>query len=155
MKKMLTLLTIGLFAVPLAAGCSSDSQADKAQETQTAYVEAYLAGDVDAQLAVVGADVEFTNAAFNDHREGAAQYERLLNWVVEMTDRQATEVVRRFVSDDGTYGVIEYHWIGSRTDNGEPFDLNLLQVHEYDDDGMVVTVTNYWGDRDVYEQLVG
>lgn len=154
MKKMLTLLTIGLFAVPLAAGCSGDSQADKAQETQTAYVEAYLAGDVDAQLALVGADVEFTNAAFDDHREGKAAFKTLLTWVHDRTDGEATKVVRRFVSDDGSFGTVEMQWIGPRSD-GDLFEVNLLQVHEYDDDGMVVSVTNYWGDRDFYEQLMG
>ena len=172
MKRMLTLLTIGLFTMPLAAGCSSDSQADTAQtvplatassgdsqpdtaqETQTAYLDAYMAGDVDGQLALVGDDVEFTNIAFNDHREGKASYETLLKWVHLRTDVDATEIVRRFVSDDGAFGTVEIQWIGTRTD-GEPFDINMLQVHEYDDDGMLVSVTNYWGDRDAYGQLIG
>ena len=75
-------------------------------------------------------------------------------WVVEVTDRDQTEIVEQLVSDDGTQGVIVYHWVGNRSDNGKAFDLDMTHVQEYDD-GKIAHIDVYWANPDARDQLLG
>jgi ketosteroid isomerase-like protein len=152
-------LLIGLAALPLAVGCSSDDggssdAVDQAHEVQDAYVEAYEAGDVDAMIELYADDATWVNQTYLDNRTGIASMTNLLEWVVDTTDFGQSEIVERFVSDDGTQGVIVYHWVGNRTDNGDAFDLDMTHVQEYED-GMITSVTASFANSDAYDQLMG
>jgi len=159
MRKMIKGLLIGLAALPLAVGCSSDDggssdAVDQAHEVQDAYVEAYEAGDVDAMIETYADDATWINQTYGDTQTGTASMTDLMEWVVAVTDFDQSEIVDRFVSDDGTEGVIVYHWVGNRTDNGEAFDLDMTHVQEYDN-GEITQVTASFANRDAYEQLMG
>jgi ketosteroid isomerase-like protein len=146
LKKTLTLIaTVAL----LGAACSSsDENADAvkaAEATQSAMVDAFLSSDVEAAVAQYAEDVEFHDPTFGRNLTGVAAMRSQGNTVFRWTDIEQTRLVERFVSEDGTRGLVVYHWVGE-SDMG-PFDLLLVQVHEYDD-GVVQTITNYYGDRD-------
>jgi ketosteroid isomerase-like protein len=159
MKSMTKGLLIGLAALPLAVGCSSDGggtsdAVDQAHEVQDAYVEAFDAGDAAAMIELYADDATWVNQTHGDTRTGTASMTNLLEWVVETTDSGQTEIVDRFVSDDGTEGVIVYHWVGNRTDNGAPFDLDMTHVQEYEN-GEITQVTASFANSDAYDQLMG
>lgn len=152
-------LVIGLAALPLAVGCGSDDggssdAVDQAQEVQDAYVEAYEAGDADGMVELMSDDVTWTNSTHWDSSTGTASMTSLLEWVVEATDLDQTEIVDRFVSDDGTQGVIVYHWVGNRTDTGEAFDLDMTHVQEYEN-GEITSVVASFANPDAHDQLMG
>jgi len=70
--------------------------------------------------------------------------------VFPWTDTDETVVLDRFVSADGSNGVVVYRWVG--TNSFGDFDLTMVQIHEYED-GLATHMTNYYGDRDAAEQF--
>ncbi len=152
-------LLIGLAVLPIAVGCgsdgdSSDSAVEQAQQTQQEVIAAFEAGDAEAMNALYAEDAVFENATTGDLREGQASNMVLHEWVMQVTDRDQTEVVDQFVSADGTSGVVVIHWVGNRSDNGEPFDLDMTQVYEYED-GLVTHMTVSFANPDARAQLMG
>ena len=123
-------LLIGLAALPIAVGCgsdgdSSDSAVEQAEQTQQEVIAAFEEGDADAMNALYAEDAVFENATTGDIRGGQAANLALQNWVAAVTDQDQSEVVEQFVSSDGTRGVVVMDWVGTRSDNGEPFDLDI------------------------------
>jgi ketosteroid isomerase-like protein len=158
MNNRIKALLIAVAALPLAVGCSSDGDsssdaADQARETQLAYIEAFQAGDVAAMNELYDADVRWSNPTHGDVNTGMAQMLTLDRWAVQVADMDQTEIVDHFVSDDGTRGVIVFHFVGARSDNGEPFDLDMTQVYEYDD-GKIVSIDVSWANPDARDQLM-
>ena len=70
--------------------------------------------------------------------------------VFPWTDTEQTVVLDRFVSADGTSGVVVYRWVG--TNSLGDFDLTMVQIHEYEE-GLLTQLTNYYGDRDAADQF--
>ncbi len=138
-------LLIGLAVLPMAVGCgsdgdSTDSAVEQTQQVQQELVAAYEAGDADAMNALYAEDAVFENPTVNSVTDGQVAMLALQRWVTQVTDRDQSEIVEQFVSADGTRGVVVYHWVGNRSDNGEPFDLDMTHVYEYED-GLVTHVT--------------
>lgn len=158
MKNKIKGLLIGLAVLPLAVGCgsdgdSTDSAVEQTQQVQQELVAAYEAGDADAMNALYAEDAVFENATVNDVTEGQVAMLALQRWVTQVTDQDQSEIVEQFVSADGTRGVVVYHWVGNRSDNGEPFDLDMTHVYEYED-GLVTHVTVSFANSDAYDQLM-
>ena len=152
-------LLIGLAALPLAVGCgsdgdSTDSAVEQAQQVQEELIAAFEAGDAEALSALHADDAVFVNGTYRDVVDNRAGMESLHRWVTQVTDRDQSEIVDQFVSADGTQGVIVFHWVGNRADNGEAFDLDMTHVYEYED-GMVTHVTVSYANPDAYDQLAG
>jgi ketosteroid isomerase-like protein len=167
-----TIRTILLIAVvaPLAASCSTGATeeaaaaeptttvattttteppldpANKAAATQEANTEAFLAQDLDAVVATYAEDIEFINSAVGDHRAGTAKMRPFMTNVFRMTDPDATEIIEQLVSADGTFGVVNTHWVGENF-YGVPMDLTYVQLMEFED-GLISKLTMYWEDRD-------
>jgi ketosteroid isomerase-like protein len=159
MKNKMKGLLMACAALPLAVGCGSDGDSssdavDQAHEVQDAYIEAFQAGDAAAMSELFADDIEWVNPMHGSPITGVTLMRDQAEWVVEVTDRDQTEIVDRFVSDDGTQGVIVYHWVGNRSDNGEAFDLDMTHVHEYDD-GKIARVDVSWANSDARDQLLG
>jgi ketosteroid isomerase-like protein len=152
-------LLIGFAALPLAVGCgsdgdSTDSAVEQTQQVQEELIAAFEAGDAEAMNALYADDAVFVNATMRDEVDNRPGMLRLQQWVTEVTDRDQSEIVDEFVSADGTQGVIVYHWVGNRSDNGEAFDLDMTHVLEYED-GKVTHVTVSYANPDAYDQLAG
>lgn len=159
MKNRIKGLLIACAALPLAVGCSSDGDSssdavDQAHEMQDAYIEAFQAGDVAAMAEMYDADVTFSNPTHGDVSTGVTRMQSLDGWVARITNMDETEIVDRFVSDDGTQGVVVFRWVGVRSDNGEPFDLDMTHVYGYDD-GKIVSIDVSWANPDARDQLRG
>lgn len=151
-KTMLLIAVLALLAASCsAAGADEAAAAQEAAATQEAYTQAFLAQDIDALMATYTDDVEFINRAMFTHWTGSEQVQSGTEGVFSMTDPNATEVLESFVSDDGSQGVIHWHWIG---ENGldNPIDLMHVQLLEYTD-GLISMLTSYWETMDVEEQL--
>ncbi len=155
MRKTSALVFAGLLMLVAVSGCaaSTGSAVDRAEQLQSQLVDAWLAGDVDAQLALTAEDVTFENKAHDVYAEGRDAYASVLRDVASNTDYEATELVGRFVSADGTTGVVEYHWVGEVPGHG-PFDLTMLARHTYSD-GKLAGLTLYWAEPDAADQLLG
>ncbi|MCB2177132.1 MAG: nuclear transport factor 2 family protein [Actinomycetales bacterium] len=155
MRKTSALVFAGLLMLVAVGGCaaSTGSAVDRAEQLQSQLVDAWLAGDVDAQLALTADDVTFENKAHDSYAEGRDAFASVLRDVASITDHEATELVRSFVSADGTTGVVEYHWVGEAPDQG-PFDLTMLNRFTFAD-GKLASVTLYWAEPDAADQLLG
>lgn len=176
MRKQITTIVIIVVLAALAAACSTSSDADEttipttattvapttttepppdpaevAEATQAASVEAFLTQDIDAFAAVIADDYEFFDPTTGAYTSGSTAAISAMNGLYIWTDAEQTELIERFVSDDGTRGTVIYHFVGT-TGFGSDFDLIMTQVHEYED-GKVRTVTNYYGTRGAYSQL--
>jgi ketosteroid isomerase-like protein len=150
-----TILLIAVLAL-LAASCSTGgtdeaAAAEKAAATQQANTEAFLDQDLDAWVATVTEDVEFFNDAGASHWVGKASLESNMSTVFRMTDPDATQIIEQFVSDDGTFGVVNAHWVGENVYSA-PFDLTYVQLMEFED-GLISKFTMYWEDQDMWDQL--
>jgi len=159
MNRKIKGLLIGIAALPLAVGCSSDgdsndSAVEETQQVQDELIAAFEAGDAEAMTALHADDAVFVNATMFDSVDNDNQMGSLHRWVTQVTDQDRSEVVEQFVSDDGTRGVIVFHWVGNRSDNGEEFDLDMTHVNEYED-GKVTHVTVSFANSDAYDQLMG
>ena len=179
MRNRTTAILIVVVAAMLAAACSSSSGSDEttvpttattvatttttepvpdpaevAEATQQALVKATLTQDIDAFAAVIADDYEFLDPTTGAHTSGApaaiSNMEAIYDWI----DPEQTKLIERFVSVDGTAGTVIYDFVGT-TAFGSDFDIIMTQVHEYDGDGKVRKVTNYYGGRDAYDQFMG
>lgn len=150
-----TALVAGLLMLVAVGGCAATSTAsavDRAEALQAQVIDAWLVGDVDAQLALTTDDVRFENRTHGSFAEGRDAYAAVLRDVASLTDHDATRLVRSFVSADGSSGVAEYRWVGAG-DHG-PFDLTMLARFTFAD-GRLASVTLYWAEPDAAEQLLG
>ena len=68
-----------------------------------------------------------------------------------MTDADATELLDRFVSADGSRAVLVERWIGTNY-LGAPFDLPIVLIHEYRD-GKIAKESIYYAAWDTHDQL--
>ena len=76
----------------------------------------------------------------------------MMGAVLRMTDWDASEVLDRFVSADGSRAVVVERWIGTNY-LGAPFDLPIVLIHEYRD-GKIAKESIYYAARDAYDQLM-
>lgn len=158
MRSRTTTIVIIVVLGMLAASCSTGetdeaAAAEKAAATQQASVEAFLTQDIDAFAALISDDYEFFDPTTGAHTSGSTAAISNMKSIYGWTDAEQTELIERFVSDDGTRGTVVYHWVAT-TGLGSDVDVIMTQVHEYED-GKVRKVTNYYGTRDAYDQLTG
>jgi len=178
MRIRTTTIVIVLVLAMRAAACSSTSEADEtmvpttattvattttteppldpaeiAEATQQASVEAFLTQDIDAFAALISDDYEFFDPTTGAYTSGSTTAISKMGNLYGWTDAEQTELIERFVSDDGTRGAVVYHWVAT-TGLGSDVDVIMTQIHEYED-GKVRTVTNYYGTRDTYDQIMG
>jgi ketosteroid isomerase-like protein len=154
LKKTLTVLaTVALLGTACSSSDDNDATADvvaTAEATQTALVEAFLSSDSSGTLELYTDDVGFEDPMIGTSTTGTSAMATQASTVFPWTDTEQTVVLDRFVSADGTSGVVVYRWVG--TNAVGPFDLTMVQIHEYDD-GLLAHLTNYYGDRDAAEQF--
>ena len=157
------LLLAGALTLALAGGTSAavmaqdeePAPADPVAATEaneTANLDGFfVAQDLDAIMATYAEDAIFEDQTFGNDLEGNAAVRGTLRDVLRMTDWDATEVLDRFVSADGSRAVIVKRWVG--TNNlGAPFDLPIVLINEYRD-GKIAKESLYFAARDAYEQL--
>ena len=149
----LTLAVVGGLSAAVMAQDDEPVPADQVAATEaneTAYLDAFFAGDLDAIMATFAEDVIFEDQTFGTYLPGNAALRGAMANILRMTDRDATEVLDRFVSADGSRAVIMKRWVG--TNNlGAPFDLPIVLINEYRD-GKIAKESLYYAARDAYEQ---
>ena len=123
------------------------------ETNETAKVEAFLTKDLDAMMDSFTDDVVFIDKTFGDHVVGRDEYREMNAQVIKWADPDATKVVDRFVSEDGTRAVAIWEWIGTNY-FGKEFDLPFVLIHEYRD-GKVARQSIYYASPDAYNQLMG
>ena len=123
------------------------------ETNETAKVDAFLTKDLDAMMDSFTDDVVFIDKTFGDHVVGRDEYREMNAQVIKWVDPDATKVVDRFVSEDGTRAVAIWEWIGTNY-YGKEFDLPLVLIHEYRD-GKVARQSIYYASPDAYSQLMG
>ncbi len=151
-KTIVLIAVLALLATSCSTGATDEAAAaEKAAATQEAYTQAFLAQNIDAVMATYTDDVEFINRSMSTHWTGSERVQSGTKGIFSMTDPDSTEVLESFVSDDGSQGVIHWHWVG---ENGldKPIDLMHVQLLEYTD-GLISMLTSYWETMDVEEQL--
>ena len=72
--------------------------------------------------------------------------------ILGFTDTDATDVLDRFVSQDGSRAVVVMRWTGTSA-FGRAFDLPIVVLHEYRD-GKIARESMYYAAKDAYEQLM-
>ena len=123
------------------------------EANETATIEAFLAKDLDALADTWTEDYIFVDETFGDYVEGKAANRAMNASVIKYADPDKTRVLDRFVSEDGTFAVSTWEWIGTN-DFGKPFDLPYAIVAEYRD-GKIAKHTIYYASPDAYGQLMG
>ena len=123
------------------------------EANKTAHNEAFLAKDLDALADTWTEDYIFVDETFGDYVEGKAANRALNANVIKWADPDKTRVLDRFVSEDGTFAVSTWEWIGTNY-VGNPFDLPFAMVAEYRDD-KISKQTIYYASPDAYGQLMG
>lgn len=121
------------------------------EANETAKIEAWMAKDIDAMTNTFTDDVVFVDETFRDHVVGMDEWRRINGTVIKFADPDATKVLDRFVSEDGTRAVAVWEWIGTNF-YGKPFDLPFVLIHEYRD-GKVAKQSIYYASPDAYSQL--
>ena len=158
------LLLVGALTLALVGGLSAAVVAEDdelvaadlvaaTEANETANIDAFFAQDLDAIMATYAEDAIFEDQTFGNHLEGNAAVRGTLGDVLRMTDWDATEVLDRFVSADGSRAVVVERWIGTNY-LGAPFDLPIVLIHEYRD-GKIAKESVYYAARDAYDQLTG
>ena len=149
----------------LAAGCSSapsaESEADAeaveavaaVKANETAYIEAWMAKDLDALMDTMTEDVIWVDETYGDYIEGKAAVTGMYSFVIEFSDPDGTGVLDRFVSEDGGRAASTWEWNGTNA-YGKTFDLPIALIHEYRD-GKISKQTAYYASPDAYDQLMG
>ena len=159
MKRLAVLL---IAVATVAASCSTGTtdttntmaEAIAAVEAnETATIEAFLAKDLDALADTWTEDYIFVDETFGDYVEGKAANRALNADVIKWADPDKTRVLDRFVSEDGTFAVSTWEWIGTNY-FGNPFDLPFAMVAEYRD-GKIAKQTIYYASPDARSQLLG
>ena len=145
----------GLSAAGVMAQDDEPTLADPVAATEaneTANLDGFfVTQDLDAIMATYAEDAIFEDQTFGDYLEGRAFLRGMMGSVLTMTDWEASEVLDRFVSADGSRAVVVERWIGTNY-RGAPFDLPIVLIHEYRD-GKIAKESIYYAARDAYEQL--
>ncbi len=115
-------------------------------------VEAFLIKAPDAMMDTFTNDVVFIDETFGDHVVGRDEYEEMNADVIKWADPDATRVVDRFVSEDGTRTVAIWDWIGTNF-YGKPFDPPFVLIQEYKD-GKISKQSISYASPDAYGQLM-
>ena len=150
----LSLALIGGLNVAVTAQDDEPAAADPvaaAEANEAADFAAFLAKDLDAIMATYAEDAIFEDQTFGDYLEGNAAVRGMYGAVLRMTDADATELLDRFVSADGSRAVLVERWIGTNY-WGAPFDLPIVLVHEYRD-GKIAKESIYYAAWDTHDQL--
>lgn len=126
---------------------------DEVEASETVNIAAFLDKDLDALMDTYTEDVVFVDRTFGDHVVGRDEYRKMNADVIAWADPDATEVVDRFVSEDGTRAVTIWEWIGTNY-FGKDFDLPFVMINEYRD-GKVARQSIYYASPDAYNQLMG
>ena len=150
----LTLAVVGGLRTVVMAQDDEPAPADAVAATEaneTAYLDAFFAGDLDAIMATYTEDAIFEDQTFGDYREGKLSVRGMVGAAIRLTDADTTEVLDRFVSADGSRAVVVERWVGTNY-LGAPFDLPIVAIHEYRD-GKIAKESIYYAARDAYAQL--
>jgi len=150
----LGLALVGGLSVAVMAQDNEPAPADVVAATEaneTANLDAFFAQDLDAIMATYTEDAIFEDQTFGDYLEGNAGVRGMYAAVLRMTDADATELLDRFVSADGSRAVLVERWIGTNY-RGAPFDLPIVLVHEYRD-GKIAKESIYYAAWDTHDQL--
>ncbi len=150
----LSLALIGGLNVGVTAQDDEPAPADVVAVTEaneTANLDAFFAQDLDAVMATYAEDAIFEDQTFGDYLEGNGAVRGMYGAVLRMTDADATELLDRFVSADGSRAVLVERWIGTNY-RGAPFDLPIVLVHEYRD-GKISKESIYYAAWDTHDQL--
>ena len=149
-----------VFAIGLAlvaSGCSGGSEADAGvaavEANETTYIEAWIAADLDALMDTYTEDAIFVDETYGDYIEGQDRVRNMYSNVLHFTDPDVTEVLDRFVSEDGTRAASRWEW-GGTNGFGKAFDLPIVLIHEYRD-GKIAKEIVYYASPDAYGQLLG
>ena len=141
--RTLRLSLVGMLGLALLCGVGGAVVAQEDEQARTdavaateaneaANVSAFLAKDLDAIMATFTEDVVFEDQTFGDYLEGASAVRRMQAAAMNSTDADATELLDRFVSVDGSRAVLVERWIGTNF-LGRAFDLPIVLLHEYRD----------------------
>jgi steroid delta-isomerase-like uncharacterized protein len=125
----------------------------RSRTNETAYIEAWIAQDLDAMMETYTDDTLFVDETFGDYMEGKDIVRNMLTNIFSVTDPDGIELLDSFVSDDGTRAVSQWEWGGTNF-NGNKFDLPFVLIHEYRD-GKIVKETIYYASPNAREQLMG
>ena len=145
----------------IAGACSAASEAAEGaieavpavEANETAYIETFLAKDLDGLMDTMTEDVVWVDETFGDYIEGKDAVRNMYSLVIKFADPDASGVLDRFVSADGTRATSTWDWIGTNG-LGKSFDLPIALIHEYRD-GKIVKETAYYASPDAYSQLMG
>ena len=162
--RTMRLLLAGTLTLALAGGLSAAVMAQDedpvpadpvaaTEANETANLDAFFTGDLDAIMATYAEDAIFEDQTFGDYLEGNAAVRGMYGAVLRMTDADATELLDRFVSADGSRAVLVERWIGTNY-RGAPFDLPIVLVHEYRDGRLPVFHLDFYR-LETSEELVG
>ena len=160
--RTMRLLLVGTLALALIGGLSAAVMAQDeepvpadlvaaAKANETANLDAFFAKDLDAIMATYAEDAIFEDQTFGDYLEGAGAVRGMYGAVLRMTDADATELLDRLVSADGSRAVLVERWIGTNY-RGAPFDLPIVLIHEYRD-GKIAKESIYYAAWDTHDQL--
>jgi steroid delta-isomerase-like uncharacterized protein len=150
----LTLALVGGLSAVVIAQDEEPVPADLVTPTEaneTANLDAFFARDLDAMMATYAEDAIFEDLTFGDYLEGEAAVRGMIAVVLRLTDVDATEVLDRFVSADGSRAVLVERWTGTNY-LGAPFDLPIVLIHQYRD-GKIAKESIYYAAQDAYAQL--
>ena len=121
------------------------------EANETAHIEAFLAKDLDAMMDTYTEDAIWVDETYGDYFEGKAKVRSMLSYVITFTDPDASGVLDRFVSDDGTFAASTWEWTGTNA-FGKPFDLPYVLIDEYRD-GKIAKQTIYYASPDSRQLL--
>jgi len=126
---------------------------EEATSNETAHFEAFLAKDLDALTDTYTEDVIWVDETYGDYIEGKDAVRGMLSNVIKFTDPNASGVLNRFISEDGTRAASTWEWTGTNF-FGRSFDLPFALIDEYRD-GKIVKQTIYYASPNAREQLLG
>ena len=157
--KRLIAIVIGLALI--ATACSAAGEAAEGateavaavEANETAYIEAFLAKDLDIFMDTMTEHLVFVDGTFGDYFEGKNAVRSMYSNVIKFVDPDASGVLGQFVSADGRRAISTWEWIGSNC-CGEPFDLATALIHEYRD-GKIVRKTVCYPSPDTCSRLMG
>lgn len=154
-RRLIAIVTgLALIATACSAvGEAAEEPLEAVAANETAYIETFLAKDLDGLMDTMTEDVVWVDETFGDYIEGKAAVRSMYSFVIKFADPDASEVLDRFVSADGTRATSTWDWIGTNG-FGKSFDLPIALIHEYRD-GKIVKETAYYASPDAYSQLMG
>ncbi len=126
---------------------------DRVKANELAYVEAFMVEDLEALMDTFADDAVFIDETFADHLEGKTAIRDMYAGVLAATDKGVSEVLDRFVADDGTMATSLWQWAGVNP-NGGLFHLPLALVHAYRG-GKITREIVYYASPNAVEQVLG